>query len=139
MGPEHILFFVIFLQQIKCPRRHSTQCRVMAGSQTLLATASLLFSTVSRPSLIVPDLSVHLYSGDTCTHVFVVHPYYCIKYPIFSWNYDRFVIIFYSLSVSRLNFCSLFNFIHKNKHNFVIKKKKNNFLKKKKKKKKKKK
>merc|ERR1712117_681856 len=83
----------------------------------------LSYSLVSRPSLIVPDLSVHLYSGDTCTHVFAVHPYYCIKYPIFSWNYDRFVIIFYSLSVSRLNFCSLFNFIHKNKHKKKKKKK----------------
>merc|ERR1712105_79312 len=42
-------FFVIFLQQIKCPRRHSTQCWVMAVSQTILAAASLLSSPVSWP------------------------------------------------------------------------------------------
>ena len=116
-------FFVIFLQQIKCPR-HSTLGRVMAVSQTIPGRSSLFPPGVpsSSPTLFLTSQC----SGDSPDHSCTVITLRCTtlllynKNPIFSWNYDRFVIIFYSLSVSRLNFCSLFNFIH-NKQNFVRK------------------
>merc|ERR1712045_232999 len=73
-------FFVIFLQQIKCPR-HSTLGRVMAVSQTIPGRSSLFPPGVpsSSPTLFLTSQC----SGDSLTtHVqsspSAVQPYYCI-------------------------------------------------------------